>query len=250
MNNDDNTKAVNDMRENLDKNIEEIENEISECREDERNAQNQIVQVIGTGGTMMGVIFGAATFLTGYGDTSYTIMEDRQRHALFYLNSIVLIVTMFYVISLGINNVLRYHYIRDLEDKLYILISKNSTEKGVTHWMSFSSPVTTRNPTHLKSGYSILHYLSYAIATLCAAAFCVVVTLFEYNSIEMRTSFDLIILIILGIIMLVILIVFIAISVKVKICLFMQREYLLKKEKRDYQNRKIFLLMTERVIKC
>lgn len=192
MNNDDNTKAVNDMRENLDKNIEEIENEISECREDERNAQNQIVQVIGTGVTMMGVIFGAATFLTGYGDTSYTIMEDRQRHALFYLNSIVLIVTMFYVISLGINNVLRYHYIRDLEDKLYILISKNSTEKGVTHWMSFSSPVTTNNPTHLKSGYSVLHYLCYAIATLCAAAFCVVVTLFEYKSIEMRTSFDLI----------------------------------------------------------
>ena len=37
--------------------------ELSECREDERSAQNQIVQVISTAGTVLSVIFGVSSYL-------------------------------------------------------------------------------------------------------------------------------------------------------------------------------------------
>ena len=40
---------------------EELRMELSECREDERSAQNQIVQVISTAGTVLSVIFGVSS---------------------------------------------------------------------------------------------------------------------------------------------------------------------------------------------
>ena len=43
--------------------------------------------------------------------------------------------------------VLRFHYMRKLEDEL------TKDDKNFVMWMSFSSPVTTRNIKHLKNKY-------------------------------------------------------------------------------------------------
>ncbi len=162
--------------------------ELSECREDERSAQNQIVQVISTAGTVLSVIFGVSSYLKEI-DASMAQM----RHYLFYLSSLVLILTLSYITALGMRNVLRFHYIRDLEDRLYC-INRND----MVHWMSFSSPITTRNPLHLKNGYSIFHYLSYAIATVCAISFCLVIQYVQYISIKPHDMVDKAVIFVLG----------------------------------------------------
>lgn len=71
---------------------EELRMELSECREDERSAQNQIVQVISTAGTVLSVIFGVSSYLKEI-DASMAQM----RHYLFYLSSLVLILTLSYI---------------------------------------------------------------------------------------------------------------------------------------------------------
>ena len=96
-----------------DKYIDEIISELNDCREDERNAQNQIVQIIGVGGALLGAIWGAAISIAGE-DPSSPVNEKTFANYLFYLNSVILIVSIFYITSIGITNVLRYHYMREL----------------------------------------------------------------------------------------------------------------------------------------
>ncbi len=73
--------------------LDEILNEISECREDERSSQNQIVQIISTAGTILGVILGAAVF-----DTKNIINEN----ILFLLSCFIFGTAFSYIATLGI----------------------------------------------------------------------------------------------------------------------------------------------------
>lgn len=146
----------------------EILNEISECREDERNSQNQVVQIISTAGTILGVILGASIF----GEDSIVSKE-----ALFLLSNIVFCTTCSYIVTLGIGNVLRYHYIQKLEDDLSLLNCSNDIDKvSLVHWMSFTSPIMTRNPLHLRSKYAILHYFAYSLSVVSALIFSIPVS--------------------------------------------------------------------------
>lgn len=184
--------------------IEEIRLELNECREDERNAQNQIIQVVCTAGTILGVVFGATTFCTAE-------KQEQLRHILFYLNALVLVIALSYIAAVGISNVLRFHYLRDLEDKLSVLVSKE-----MIHWMSFSSPITTRNPLHLKNIYSIFHYLSYAISTCAAIGFCLVIAYFQYESLNTHTQIDKLVIMALQIIIAIEFLSFTVMSIKAK----------------------------------
>lgn len=162
------------------KNIEEILAEMSECREDERSAQNQMVQVIATAGTILTLIFGATY-----------IIDDMPKGLLFHLSNFVFCTAIGYITTLGISNVLRYHYLRNIEDKLFLLISNCSdTEHRLIHWMSFSAPVITRNPQHIKGQYTWMHYLCYTVATICAILFCVVITVIQYLSLDKYSVYD------------------------------------------------------------
>lgn len=136
------------------------------------------------GGALLGAILGAAISIAGE-DPSSPVNEKTFANYLFYLNSVILIVSIFYITSIGITNVLRYHYMRELEDRLAILLPKSNNDGTFIHWMSFSSPITTRNPFHVKdSKYSIIHYVSYAISTILAVIFCIATTVFQYNNIK------------------------------------------------------------------
>lgn len=171
----------------IDKYIDEVISEWEQCREDERSAQNQQLQVIATAGAILGGVYTAAS-----------IMEDKAEltmRILFYVSGITLLVAISYISSLGISNVLRYHYMRDLEDRLYKMIPRQSEEKLFTHWMSFSSIITTRNPLHLRTSlYTIFHYSCYTVATLCALVFCVMMILFQYKFIQNYSVLDKIVL--------------------------------------------------------
>ena len=160
----------------------EILNEISECREDERNSQNQVVQIISTAGTVLGVILGASIF----GEDSIVSKE-----ALFLLSNVVFCTACSYIVTLGVGNVLRYHYIQKLEDELSLQNCSNDIEKiSLVQWMSFTAPITTRNPLHLRSKYAILHYFAYTLSIVSAITFSVGVTFFLYYKLNKHTIID------------------------------------------------------------
>lgn len=166
------------------KNIEEILAEMSECREDDRSAQNQMIQVIATAGTILTVIFGANIIGDG---------EVVPKSLLFHLSNLVFCTAIGYITAVGIHSVLRYHYLQNLEDRIFLLkpnISVENAKQQFVHWMSFSAPVITRNPQHVKGQYTWMHYLCYTIATICAIMFCVTITIVQFLSLEEYSIYD------------------------------------------------------------
>ena len=186
------------------KKIDEIISEISECREDERNAQAQIVQVVSTAGTILGVLLGSSMFAK---DNQPDIIR-----VLFYLCVAVFCTAMSFITSIGISNCLRYHYIRDLEDKLTQLLPAES-ETNVIHWMSFSSPVLTNNIKHLDSKYSKAHYIVYLLSVGLTITVCTGITLFLSSLLEELLFWDYIIFAIFFLIAILTLLCFIIICI-------------------------------------
>lgn len=158
----------------------EIEAEISECRQDERDSQNQILQVISTAATVLSVIFAASTFFSDEtGNSSNTLVQQ-----LFYLNVMVFCAAMPYITTLGIVNVLRFQYIRVLEDHL----AKKTPYSAFLHWTSFNSPITTRNLWHIGSPITFFHFFCYNIATFSAILFCIILTVAQYSLIPEKNG--------------------------------------------------------------
>lgn len=163
-------------------NIDELLAEMSECREDERNAQNQMVQVIATAGTILTLIFGV-NFIPD--------LDNIPKNLLFHLSNLVFCTAVGFITVLGIGNVLRYHYLQRIEDNLFRLAPHClDTKQQFIHWMSFSAPITTRNPKNVKGHYTWMHYMCYAVATICPIAFCGVMTIIQYLSLKARTVYD------------------------------------------------------------
>ena len=109
---------------------------------------------------------------------------------LFLISNITFFIIIGYMVSLGIVSGIRFHYMRNLEDQLYMLIHGNNRETGLLHWMSFSSSITTRNIKHLTSIPAWIHYLCYALATVCAILFCVITTFFQYINLDTPSLLD------------------------------------------------------------
>ncbi|MCM1233467.1 MAG: hypothetical protein NC489_25410 [Ruminococcus flavefaciens] len=91
---------------------DEILYELAECRQDERDAQNQILQTLATAAAALTIILGVSIFGDAENFTCAT------KNGLYTLCIVVVIAAVYYVISLGITNSIRYHYIRHLEDTL------------------------------------------------------------------------------------------------------------------------------------
>lgn len=225
-------KNKQEEKENKEEKINEILNELSDCREDERNNQNQTVQVVSTAGTILGVLFSASLFSGGEPNSPFNNVAP-----LFGLSVLIFCAAFGFITTLGIANVLRYHYIQNLEDKISMLISPNFHKEDLIHWMSFSSPILTRNPYHLKSGYTKVHYIFYGLATICASLFCIYVIIFLYSRIDPHTILDHVLLVIFILTVTISLIVFLLICIKAKkMYMFSLAESFKKKKERLYIN--------------
>lgn len=184
--------------------INEIITELSECREDSRSSENLIIQIIATAGTILGLIFSASALLENGNKESTTSEQVYQVQQVFLeeseceiepavkklqiglliLNNLIFCTAFGYIVSLGLTNVLRYHYIRSLEDILYQIIPKTDSTRKFINWFSFSSPITTRNLLHIKSPYTWIHYISYGGAVITAIAFCLIITFLQYEVVK------------------------------------------------------------------
>lgn len=155
---------------NTDK-INELLTELNECRKDNRHSENEIIQILSVAATILGVIF-SASFLVADKQP-----EDSVSISLFFLSGTIFITTFLYIITLGIGNVIRYHYMQEIEDTL----SKINGHNSFIHWVSLEASITTRNPKHLKNGYSIIHYFCYTGATIFAILFSILIIIVLYN---------------------------------------------------------------------
>ena len=124
--------------------VSELLQELSDCREDERQMENQTIAVISTAGAVLGAIL-TANFLTE------TKCADIIRIS-FVLSNIIFCTAFAYVITLGIAGVMRYHYVRDIEDRLHRLVPVENAEDpddAFVHWFSYRSALVSRNVKHV-----------------------------------------------------------------------------------------------------
>ena len=121
--------------------INELTYELSECREDERNSQNQMLQVVSTAGAIIGLCFGLSALFPNV-EQSQEISEI-VNHLVLFLTGCVLCTTFPYITFLGIGDVLRFHYIRGLEDRLSQLVSERNGQKEVLHWPYYDKKSVT-----------------------------------------------------------------------------------------------------------
>lgn len=160
------------------KKVEQILHEMSECREDDRNAQDQLLQTIGNGSGLLGILTGV----------SFAGWTDGYARWLFVLGVLTFLVVFGYAMSLGIPSVIRYHYLQDLEDQLNRLM--NNDPDVVVAWKSFSSPITTRNPKHIKSKFAKINFGALSVSTISALVICLGLIVMLFSQIENHTLGD------------------------------------------------------------
>lgn len=159
--------------------------EIATCREDERSSQSMQLQLISIAGAVLGAML-AASFIFGSGNNNAANAPIKEyAWALSLLSDLIFITTFSYMTHLGLGNLLRYHYLQDLEVQLREI---GYTSPTFSDWMETTAPVTTRNIRHLKHGYSIINYFAYIGATLFAILFCILTTVVLYMRVEVEES--------------------------------------------------------------
>lgn len=192
--------------------ISELITELSECREDERNAQNQILQVISVAGTILGILFGAS-YLNDEKEKPFIVFQNLSMsetgyisqfcnkvneittysRVMFWLSLLIFFTAFAYIMVLGINNILRYYYIQNLEDRLHELIpaSYDDTNRGdFLHWNAYIAPIITQNVKHITSTHTALNFACYVAATCFAILFSMGMILSLFLEIETREWFD------------------------------------------------------------
>lgn len=217
---------------------DEILQELSECREDERNSQNQMLQTIATAASALTLILGASIF----GNNEIIQQSYPLKLSLYLLSVIVLLTAVSYIVYLGIENVLRFHYIRHLEDSLSSITDK---ESNIMHWINFNSAVNTKNIKHIfTSIYTLVSYFSYFLATLFAVVFCLGLISVQYFVFKLEKK----VLIIMPFVLIFIsFLIFVSISVKAKDMYEFSYGFSMKKQnERLFRSRLSFISMNKK----
>ena len=199
--------------ENISNRINELISELCECREDERNTQNQILQVISLVGTILGILFGASYLNSDEKKGPITIFQNvhtekgiyinkfcdlinenvTYERVIFWLSLLIFCIAFSYIIVLGMENILRYYYIRNLEDRLYDLIDNTQDNDGrgsFLHWNAYSAPISTKNAKHITSTHTALSYVCYITAISCIILFSMGMVISLFLEITPRKWFD------------------------------------------------------------
>lgn len=220
---------------NVQDRISELIAELSDCREDERNTQNQILQVISVAGAVLGILFSASylndetgkafiVFQNVKADTGYVFkfcnMVNRivtYNRVMFWLSLLIFFTAFAYIVVLGINNILRYYYIQNLEDRLHELIpiAKDDIGRGFfLHWNAYIAPIITQKPKHIASTHTLLNFICYSLATCFAILFSMGMVISLFFKINPRERFDYIVIIIVVCVMVLTFVLFLRTSSK------------------------------------
>lgn len=155
--------------------IQEIMNEISECREDERNSRNQIFTILAVVAAFIAAIITLLSIVGG--ESSKINFVDRESLALGanILSTLLLGSAVPWIANLGLLSTFRHFYLIELETQLSDLLDNN---REFFHWESISTPVITFNVKHILPGYSMLYNLNMFISFISILTLAVAYILF------------------------------------------------------------------------
>lgn len=163
-------------------NLEELlSQELTDAREEARNNENLIIQIISLAEVFIGIIYGI------FFDTGKQINENI-KCVLFVLNITVVSAACSYLIILGVRNVLIYYHIKDIEAQLK-KYEIDENKPVIVRWFTLISPIITRNPSHLKTLYAFSYYIGYTVAVCSAFLFSVIIIISQYTALP-STSRD------------------------------------------------------------
>lgn len=148
--------------------------ELDQCREEDRDARNQMMQAIAAGMAALAVIF--VVF------PSVIDPEASPRSDVIWLCELVTVSVLLgvfsYLISLGLIAPLRYYRMRDLERRIYELVGKGN-EAG---WIELRAAQTSLNPHHQFSRMGAFHYASLVLAMTFISLGCICMFLLFWDS--------------------------------------------------------------------
>ncbi len=182
---------------------ERVLQEITDCREDERSAQNLQLQMISITETVLGVIF-AATFLW---------KEEGFLWVLSPLSNLIFLASFSFITYLGIENFIRHHYLVDLEKQYNVAClgtDVTGMKRAFLDWNTTSSTVKTLNIRHIKHALPFMSFSSFVGSLVFALLFCISITLAIFEKVGKEILFakiSLIVVIFAGVIDLIILLI-------------------------------------------
>lgn len=194
-----------------------IMQELLDMRSDERDCQNQILQVLSVAGTFIGILFGGGFIFGGdlnklntplFGDPSnYSGIKKiiatyaTTSRIIFLLNSIIFCVAISYILKLAISDTIRYFHVQDLQERAWELMDSIGgcmDKNELILWDEYRMTVMTMNPRHLTNAFAALHFVTYNISMTFLILLCLVMTVIQYSLLRDKQWYDNIGLIIVG----------------------------------------------------
>lgn len=189
--------------------------ELLDLRQDERDCQNQILQVLSVAGTFIGILFGGSfifggnltklnAHLLGNPDEFSGIMKVIATYAttlrfVFLLNSIVLCIAISYVLKIAITDVIRYFHVQELQNRANDLMKIiNGGYSDLVLWDEYKMTVMTMDPKHLNNTFAAIHFMAYNVSMIFIMILCIAMTVIQYALIQDKQWYDNIGLIIVG----------------------------------------------------
>ena len=143
--------------------------ELAECRQDDRDSITQILSVIAAGVAAVVIVVNVLTNGDGCsncGTSGNPVMDAFKAYSPWILFGIVA-AAFSYVLTLGLRSSLRYSYMK-------IIYKELETNCGINFpgWVEISAPLITLNPKHIKSYYTLMHFMGTTCAITSAVAVC------------------------------------------------------------------------------
>lgn len=207
MSNQHSPKSNKQLSANEDRLLTVLLSDLEQCREEDHDMLNRIIQVIVLAFTALAAVYsltaGALNELASTGnqpaagdqaaevlDASSKALVGPSNAGVFFemmahvapvlISLIVFIAAFSYVLSLGIVMSYRYHYMVDLERSIQKILG----HEDYIGWIEARSAVSTLNPKHLTSRYSIFHYLGTFFAVIALLVGCIAILILTAQTIH------------------------------------------------------------------
>lgn len=143
--------------------------DLEQCREDDRAANSLMLQVAAAGVAALAIVFALSTSAN---DSLESVPW------LFSAFAIGIITAAFsYLTSVGIKASLRYHHMRHLEEEIRKIASMDDAHFG---WTEVSSPIITLNFSHVRTTWTLRHFVGLVGGILASLAACIMLVIFFF----------------------------------------------------------------------
>lgn len=160
--------------------IQEIINELSECREDERASRNHIFAILAAVATFLTVVMAVISNMTEDKISNITMVNLNSLKSIINgLSTFVICAAIGYIVNLGIISTFRHFYLIELENILHEKLDEYKLD--FFHWESVSTPIITLNICHVRGWASIMYCINAYLAFFSILMLAIVYIIFMHE---------------------------------------------------------------------